>query len=294
MVERLRREFKNYQKSIKKSTIKNGIEERKLTITNALNRARKQNIITRSTSVVSSASEESENVSDLSSPEPNFSPILPHDLTQSQFLSIFRLATHDAYKEMQNRRVERKRRSTTNPLFVYTREWNISNAQKRKRVSPPNTRMATKRRGLSPKGVKSRSTSPVEVKNSFPVMNLPSGLTIERVTSKGDMSKCIECGLPGNMQECEGCKNGFHISCLSQYSLMQQPKFCPRCCLNNEDRLSITTTNSNVSYVSPEFSGEFNFIYIFTFISIFLLNHRFYFKQKSFMKRNCFWRRIKH
>lgn len=77
-----------------------------------------------------SGSEESGEASGHSSPEPAAHPLAPQDVTQTQFLQYFCLATHDVYKEMQNKRVERKRRSTANPQFLYgTRGWDFTSVR---------------------------------------------------------------------------------------------------------------------------------------------------------------------
>lgn len=44
IIERLRKEYKAYQKTVKTNATKNGVEERRFNLTNALNRARKQNM----------------------------------------------------------------------------------------------------------------------------------------------------------------------------------------------------------------------------------------------------------
>nr|CAH7729225.1 unnamed protein product [Callosobruchus chinensis] len=131
LLERLRDEYKAFQKLQKNQIVKNGIEERRFNLTNALNRARKQNM-------TGSFSDDSQGGADQncsphsssSSPEHRPTPradsalhrseaTVPRDLAQSEFLSYFCLATHDLYREMQNRRAERKRRSTANPHFLY-------------------------------------------------------------------------------------------------------------------------------------------------------------------------------
>ncbi|KAJ8936777.1 hypothetical protein NQ318_008993 [Aromia moschata] len=120
LLERLRDEYKAYQKTLKTNIIKNGIEERRFNLTNALNRARKQNIsITRSASATSLSDDSYDNLSVNSSPEHFSNPVEPHDVSQPEFLTYFGLATHDVYREMQNKRAERKRRSTANPHFLY-------------------------------------------------------------------------------------------------------------------------------------------------------------------------------
>ncbi|CAG9820141.1 unnamed protein product [Phaedon cochleariae] len=120
LLERLRDEYKAYQKSLKTNLIKNGLEERRFNLTNALNRARKQTIVVRSGSATSYSDDSTDNVSLHSSPEHHHAcPVDPRDVPQTDFLNYFCLATHDQYKEMQNKRAERKRRSTANPQFLY-------------------------------------------------------------------------------------------------------------------------------------------------------------------------------
>lgn len=87
--------------------------------------------ITRSTTTVSSSPSEESERSGPVTPEPTTDPIQPQDVSQPEFLTYFGLATHDVYKEMQNRRVERKRRSTANPQFLYTRGWDLSSVSRK-------------------------------------------------------------------------------------------------------------------------------------------------------------------
>ncbi|VEN34912.1 unnamed protein product [Callosobruchus maculatus] len=172
LLERLRDEYKAFQKLQKNQLVKNGIEERRFNLTNALNRARKQNILARSAST-GSFSDDSQGGADQncspnsSSSSPEHRPThradsasrrseaqVPRDLAQSEFLSYFCLATHDLYREMQNRRAERKRRSTANPHFLYgNKGWDFLTGNKRKRnnylvspVSPPNTRQSVRKK----------------------------------------------------------------------------------------------------------------------------------------------------
>nr|CAI5862310.1 unnamed protein product [Callosobruchus analis] len=172
LLERLRDEYKAFQKLQKNQIVKNGLEERRFNLTNALNRARKQNILARSAST-GSFSDDSQGGGDQncsphsSSSSPEHRPsqrvdsasrrseaTVPRDLAQSEFLSYFCLATHDLYREMQNRRAERKRRSTANPHFLYgNKGWDFLTGNKRKRnnylvspVSPPNTRQSVRKK----------------------------------------------------------------------------------------------------------------------------------------------------
>ncbi|RZB40086.1 PHD domain containing protein, partial [Asbolus verrucosus] len=274
LLERLREEYKAHQKSLKANIAKNSIEERRFNLSNALNRARKQNIVSRPTSVsVSSISDDSVEAASIhSSPEQHiFNPVDPHDITQSEFLNNFGLVTHDVYKEMQNKRVERKRRSTANPHFLYgNKGWDFQPKRKRNSylfssVSPPNTRQAVRKKNerVSPPLVANgNSTGPAKSAfSSFPsIPNLPSGLTIERVSptsSSPDSKTCVTCRQPGLLAICESCANGFHVSCHNR-PLTQSPRQCPRC-INKEVR-TIGSLNvpsgMSVSYVTPSEVSE--------------------------------------
>ncbi|XP_063908138.1 PHD finger protein 21A-like isoform X2 [Zophobas morio] len=273
LLERLREEYKAHQKTLKTNAVKNSIEERRFNLSNALSRARKQNIVSRPTSVsVSSVSDESfEATSAHSSPEHQpFNPVDPHDTTQSEFLNNFGLVTHDVYKEMQNKRVERKRRSTANPHFLYgNKGWDFQPKKKRNSylyssISPPNTRQAVRKKNerVSPPLPNGNSTTTKSAFAPFPpIPNLPSGLTIERVSptsSSPDSKTCVTCRQPGLLSICESCANGFHVSCHNR-PLTQSPRQCPRC-INKEVR-TIGSLNvpsgMSVSYVtSTELSGS--------------------------------------
>lgn len=190
-------------------------------------------------------------------------PLLPQDIGQVEFLQYLHLATHEVFKEMQSKRVERKRRSTANPQFLYTRGWDIS---KRKRnfylsnltASPPTTRQSVQRGKLAklvvqqpqvspPRqgnllthGLESRSgsSSPTDVVGApsslggamgvtLPgITHLPSGLTIEPI--RDEHTVCIDCKQPGNLSICEECSHGFHIACHNR-PLVSTPRHCPVC-----------------------------------------------------------------
>lgn len=77
--------------------------------------------------MISSSDDSVEAASVHSTPEQQaYNPVNPHDISQAEFLANFGLVTHDVYKEMQNKRVERKRRSTANPHFLYgNKGWDL-------------------------------------------------------------------------------------------------------------------------------------------------------------------------
>ncbi|KAJ8927110.1 hypothetical protein NQ314_020383 [Rhamnusium bicolor] len=225
-------EYKAYQKTLKRNIVKNGIEERRFNLTNALNRARKQNIsITRSASVTSFSDESIENLLINSTPEHHQNPVKPQEVTQSEFLTYFSLATHEVYKEMQNKRAERKRRSTANPHFLYgNKGWDFltnNYGKKQERISPPPTVNPVSKSELPGDSFVNKP-----LYNSFPTIpNLPSGLIIERVSpgsSSPDSKACVTCKQPGVFSICEVCSNGFHISCHNR-PLAQTPRQCPQC-----------------------------------------------------------------
>ncbi|XP_044254211.1 PHD finger protein 21A-like isoform X1 [Tribolium madens] len=266
LLERLREEYKAHQKSLKTNITKTSIEERRFNLSTALNRARKQNIVSRPTSIsVSSISDDSvEAASVNSSPEHHtYNPVDPHEITQPEFLNNFGLVTHDVYKEMQNKRVERKRRSTANPHFLYgNKGWDFQPKRKRNSylyssISPPNTRQAVRKKNerVSPPPTNGNAKLP------FPqIPNLPSGLTIERVSpssSSPDSKTCVTCRQPGLLTTCESCTNGFHVRCHNR-PLAQSPRQCPRC-INKEVRtvgsLNVPSGMS-VSYVTPSEVAE--------------------------------------
>ncbi|KAK9870302.1 hypothetical protein WA026_006388 [Henosepilachna vigintioctopunctata] len=241
ILEKLRAEFKAHNKSVSANTCKNGVEERKQNLTASLVRTRKQNIVLKPSPQASFSEESNEESSGYSSPD-RCLPINPHDVSQSKFLSYFGLATHETYKEMQNKRVERKRRSTANPHFLYgNKGWDFLPKRKRNNYlassfSPPNTRQAVKKRNerasplpISENGnIEHRSSAATSLPS---IPHLPSGLTIERVSpsSSPELSSCTMCKQSnGNLLVCEICQNGFHVNCHNR-PLPQTPRRCPRC-----------------------------------------------------------------
>ncbi|KAK4886831.1 hypothetical protein RN001_003102 [Aquatica leii] len=273
ITERIRNELGEIEKKLQINGIKNACNERATNLNNALksasSRVRKQNIITRCPPLgPNSTSDESLDIpSGSASPEPPYNPIQLEELSQSQFLKFFGLVTHAVHDEMQNKRVERKRRSTANPQFFYgSKRWDYP---KRKRAvylmsncSPPNTRQSAKNKAKAERAVtppskdNSRPGSPIDPKK-LPIPNLPIGLTIERINpnrSSPDIKSCVVCHLTGSLTLCELCLNGFHISCYNR-PLVQSPRKCPKCVANRDVRtvgaLSVPSGMS-VSYISTD------------------------------------------
>lgn len=293
LLDRLRDEYKAYQKTLKNNIVKSAIEERRFNLSSALNRARKQNLIPRSRSSPSnSLSDDSENRKTPPG-SPEHRPVDPHDVSQSTFLGYFRLASHEVYGEMQRKRAERKRRSTANPHFLYgSKGWDFLGPPiKKKRShflahppSPPNTR-GRKRQEMA----RSSSKSPPHSTNGnqndkyvsngsntgqrtdfksivppFPsIPNLPSGLIIERISpgsSSPDSKQCIVCKQPGALSICDQCANGFHMSCHNR-PFSRTPRECPKCLSKESRRLTHSGSHSGasgmtISYTSPSEISE--------------------------------------
>ncbi|XP_022906104.1 PHD finger protein 21A [Onthophagus taurus] len=271
IIEALRKNYKTYQKSVKNNVIKNSVEEKRSNLTNSLNRARKLNVVTKATSGTSvSASDESEcSFGPLTPEQPVNNPTSPHHMQKERFLGSFGLGTHEACRLLQNKRVERKRRSTANPQFLYHRGWDFSTKRSKRNnnvnVSPPHTRQAVRNRNKcnernSPPKKNSGPPSPVDNALPFP---LPSELTIERVNAvKKNLGEkiCVECRNPGNgsLLYCDMCTGGFHLSCHNR-PLAQTPRQCPRC-ISGKDTRVIGSLNvpsgMSVSYISAEINDK--------------------------------------
>ncbi|XP_060530134.1 PHD finger protein 21A-like isoform X2 [Cylas formicarius] len=288
LLKRLREEYNAHQKSLKNSIAKTALEERRFNLSSALSRARKQHITVTRSSSANSISDESEGKQSIhSSPEHQLNPVRPHDISQAKFLNYFSLATHEVFREMQNKRAERKRRSTANPHFLYgNKGWDFFGpTTKRKRsafltqpISPPNTRQATRKRQerVSPTvGSKLPSTnddqkgtdkfcvnggcisspvpfgSNVDLKsvNSFPIPNLPSGLIIERVSP---------CSNSPDSKSCIICKQPGALTICERCSngfhvschnrpLTQTPRQCPKCILKEKRTIGALNVPSGMS-----------------------------------------------
>lgn len=267
LIARVRKELKIYEKDTKAAIKKEILDERKSNLVSLINKSRKQNLTNRSASISSSISNSDESLQDAhSSPPSPAPPLFPHELTQIDFLARMGLCTHDVFKELQNKRVERKRRSTANPQFLYGNRWDY-NTKRRKNaylisMSPPNTRQAMKnklkeqqqqeKQRVSPplssqsQRSDSRSSSPLsnsnatqaakkQASNGVPIglniPNLPSGLTIERINGNKQSAEnkvCLVCRAPGALTICDSCGGSFHVRCHNR-PLVSPPRQCPKC-----------------------------------------------------------------
>lgn len=168
----------------------------------------------------------------------------PNQATKLQFMNAVGLVTREVLSELQNRRVERKRRSTANHTqFVYGSFWDVSKRKKSSYLSsglPPPTRQLTRslrteaRLEEKPPSSSSQdnntgaqhrkaspqtSTSSTSGSLSLHIPGLPASLTIERVQT----SLCVVCRKPGSLNECSSCSVEYHMNCAASVDQ------CPQC-----------------------------------------------------------------
>ncbi|ERL83284.1 hypothetical protein D910_00098, partial [Dendroctonus ponderosae] len=116
-MKKLREEFKNHQQSVKTEVVTGSLDERRSDLVTSISRGRKQKLMTRERN---SPSDESE--ARLSPARVRArNPTRPEHLSHITFLEYFRLATNDVYAEMLKKKSGRKRRSTANRQFVYSK-----------------------------------------------------------------------------------------------------------------------------------------------------------------------------
>ncbi|XP_048526594.1 PHD finger protein 21A-like [Dendroctonus ponderosae] len=270
LMKKLREEFKNHQQSVKTEVVTRSLDERRSDLVTSISRARKQKLMTRERN---SPSDESEGRQ--SPPRVRArNPTRPEHLSQITFLEYFRLATNDVYAEMLKKKAERKRRSTANPQFVYSKRGDQSGQppKKKKRKtflrhapSPPNTRSRKNQEpgpsnqepgpstSKSPPRATNGKKSPLnghKTESSFPAIpNLPSGLIIERISpgrTSPEPKQCIVCKKPGALSICEQCSNAFHMGCHNR-PFPKPPRNCPKCLAKKARRSASSSSSSATS-----------------------------------------------
>ncbi|KAJ9601185.1 hypothetical protein L9F63_000653 [Diploptera punctata] len=139
----------------------------------------------------------------------------PHEVAKLQFMGSLGLVTREALSEhvseQQNKRVERKRRSTANHnQFVYGSSWEI-NIKRKKSCYLSSGVPTPPRRSL-------RVETPAAVENEpLRIPGLPASLTIERIKTQ----VCVVCRTPGSqLGVCATCSTEYHTSCAPD---------CPQC-----------------------------------------------------------------
>lgn len=138
-----------------------------------------------------------------------------------QFMSAIGLVTREVLAELQNKRVERKRRSTANHTqFVYA-GWDVTKRKKCSYLSSTGV-PAPPRRSL-------RVETPATTENmeTLRIPGLPASLTIERIKAQ----VCVVCRKPGTqLGVCSSCSAEYHTSCAAQ---------CPQCSTNAEVKTAV-------------------------------------------------------
>ncbi|XP_069674615.1 PHD finger protein 21A-like isoform X2 [Periplaneta americana] len=171
----------------------------------------------------------------------------PSLATKLQFMNAVGLVTREVLSELQNRRVERKRRSTANHTqFVYGSSWDFSKRKKSSYLTssaPPSTRQLTRSLRTEPTeevkpplssgengtdSVASQQKTVLSQQTSgslaLRIPGLPASLTIERIQA----TVCIVCRKPGSLSTCSSCSTEYHTACAAECGR------CPKCSLKQE------------------------------------------------------------
>nr|CAD7266151.1 unnamed protein product [Timema shepardi] len=191
----------------------------------------------------------------------------PKDLSSSninfklEFMSAVGLVTREALSELQNRRVERKKRSTANHMqFVYGDSWDL--CQKRKKsnylatgVSKSNSEVkrsspaAIDIKRLSPP---TKETQTQQASSSVHIPGLPSSLIIERLSSNQPL--CKICRKTDNVKVCTNCVNSYHESCAKD-----SEGSCPECYSRSQEEIVHSYSDEKTSLT---ISGEETCLYV--------------------------------
>nr|CAD7431733.1 unnamed protein product [Timema monikensis] len=184
----------------------------------------------------------------------------PNDLSSSninfklEFMSAVGLVTREALSELQNRRVERKKRSTANHMqFVYGDSWDL--CQKRKKsnylatgVSKSNSEVkrsspaAIDIKRLSPP---TKETQTQQASSSVHIPGLPSSLIIERLSSNQPL--CKICRKTDNVKVCTNCVNSYHESCAKD-----SEGSCPECYSRSQEEIVHSYSDEKTSLTISE------------------------------------------
>ncbi|KAL8618985.1 hypothetical protein ACOMHN_018368 [Nucella lapillus] len=177
--------------------------------------------------------------------------------TKVEFMTCIGLVTHDASKAIQNKRVERKRRSTANPHYSYTLE-------RRRNGSMNNTSNTSSwlMGGLPAKRTKGKaqkpSPSPADSCPGSPDSQGISGLDGTLSENKG--GRCAECGKEGQLLLCGTCSLMYHLDCLSPplATVPETPWSCPACIVSGKSHglLSNGALSMVNSYITAKANKE--------------------------------------
>lgn len=164
-----------------------------------------------------------------------------------QYMSALELVTHDVYRELQNKRFDRKRRRTANPQFSHS----DSDMRRKKETpfmfNPRHSEITRKKVARIPKPVgkllasspvKSRSPSPYEV---FDQPKRPESIDSQSLPDVDDMDFhddcCALCHRVGELLMCDTCSLVYHLNCLDPplTSVPQGFWSCPQCVVIGKD-----------------------------------------------------------
>ncbi|XP_076328786.1 PHD finger protein 21A-like [Tachypleus tridentatus] len=146
---------------------------------------------------------------------------------KSNFMAALGLMTKDALSELQNKKLERKRRTTANPQFS-----NAALEEKRKNAKflnmegkcPPHKRTRGRPRLVS-----------ITHKNYVPCTkeSLPNGyhFPIKSGVTDSCEEMCAICEKPQELISCDSCNLAYHLNCVqpSQSSVAANGWSCPKC-----------------------------------------------------------------
>ncbi|XP_045479074.1 PHD finger protein 21A-like [Harmonia axyridis] len=234
ILQKLRFELQSQSKQSQKNSGKFLLEEKKQQLSSNLVRSRKQKIAPKVSPKASCSDDSNEESATSSSPKDvNVNGETPELLAQIEFLVNFSLTTLDHFKEMQNKRVERKRRTTANPNFIY--EDLPSKRRKNNNypssISPPHTRQAVKKkngRGSPPNDKSEEKNKLSKQASSESIPEMISDSTNEELFEEILSTSCNRCNNDGAVLQCVICWEGYHENCADS-TFVGASKRCLRC-----------------------------------------------------------------
>lgn len=148
-------------------------------------------------------------------------PADPETRKKLQFMTALSLVTREVLAELQNKRTERKRRSTANPHFLY----GYHSDQKRKRTNYLAKSTTGDTHSLSTGGL---GKADEEESSSLPV--------------------CMSCSSAnGSLCLCTACKKSFHWHCVYDATVPETSVGVLKCNLCQEDKSSVSSKVSDLS-----------------------------------------------
>ncbi|XP_022241358.1 PHD finger protein 21A-like isoform X1 [Limulus polyphemus] len=175
-------------------------------------------------------------------PVPKTTPKEQQKVYKSNFMAALGLVTKDTLSELQNKKLERKRRTTANPQFS-----NAALEEKRKNAiflnmegkCPPYKRPRGRPRLVS-----------ITPKNYVPCTeeSLPNGYHLPIKSSVIDSREemCVICEKPQELVKCDTCSLAYHLNCVqpSLSSVSANGWSCPKCKPSQPSQLNDTHISS--------------------------------------------------